>query len=255
MHIEMCPRKRQVICTFLCLTCFSQKSKLIHAIAFCLYSQQTTIRLSRPSCNRTAISMTSLNGFRYVEAEHREGWAPEYFDGWRPTSNKRHLVLFKLHGSADWIVINSRIRRAEARHVVDGEEHWTNCLIYPARRKVALEDPHFTCYDYLTRCLEATRVCLTIGYSFRDYDALMRLHAAMAANDKLRLLLLSPKATDVLKGDEYLAGRWSPIDAPFGAPTGIASGSYRARPVVNYLSLVADHIDAALRSSADAAPT
>jgi hypothetical protein len=187
-----------------------------------------------------------IDGFRYIEAERREGWASEYFDGWRPSSNKRHLVLFKLHGSADWITINSRIRRAEARYVADGEEHWTNCLIYPARRKVALQDPYFTCYDYFARCLDTARVCLTIGYSFRDYDALMRLRAATLFNEKLRLLLVSPNAADVLREDGYLKGRVIPINAPFGLPTSSDSNA-------NYLSFVAEQLGSALLPTAESA--
>jgi hypothetical protein len=125
-------------------------------------------------------------------------------------------LLFKLHGSTDWILIDSMIRRAEARYVTEGEEHWQNCLIYPARKKVALEDPYFTCYDYLARCFERAQTCLTIGYSFRDYDALMRLRAAMFQNEKLNLLLVSPTAKELVANLLLPTERISPIAAAFG---------------------------------------
>jgi hypothetical protein len=161
-----------------------------------------------------------VDGFQYIEAERREGWDSLYFDKYNPLTarDKRHLVLFKLHGSADWIQINSTIRRAEARYVAEGDEHWNNCLIYPAKRKVALQDPYFTSYDYLARCFEKTQTCLTIGYSFRDYDALMRLRGAMFQNEKLNLLLVSPNATEVAAQLLLSPGRVLAIDAAFEVP-------------------------------------
>jgi hypothetical protein len=161
-----------------------------------------------------------VDGFQYIEAERREGWNALHFDNYNPLTgrDKRHLLLFKLHGSADWILIDSMIRRAEARYVAEGDEHWNNCLIYPAKKKVALQDPYFTCYDYLTRCFEKTQTCLTIGYSFRDYDALMRLRAAIRQDEKLNLLLVSPNATEVVTQFSLPTERILPIDAPFGVP-------------------------------------
>jgi len=162
-----------------------------------------------------------VDGFQYIEVERREGWNPLHFDNYNPLLNsrdKRHLLLFKLHGSADWIQIDSTIRRAEARYVLDGDEHWRNCLIYPAKKKIALADPYYTCYDYLVRCFEKTQTCLTIGYSFRDYDALLRLRGAIFHNEKLNLLLVSPNATEVVAQLFLPPGRVFPIDALFGAP-------------------------------------
>lgn len=156
------------------------------------------------------------DGFRYIEPERRDGWSPEHFDTPSRHGAKRNLALFKLHGSTNWITIGSRIRHAEPRYVADGEEHWNNCLIYPAKKKVSLEDPYFTSYDYLLRCLERTNVCVTVGYSFRDYDALTRLKSAMFNNERLVLIVVSPDATEVLHRLGLPPERVKAVDLPFG---------------------------------------
>jgi hypothetical protein len=167
-------------------------------------------------CEGNFARYSLTDGFRYIEAERREGWDPAHFDSPSRHLAKRNLALFKLHGSADWITIDSRIRRAEPRYVTDGEENWNNCLVYPAKKKVSLEDPYFTCYDYLLQCLERTNICVTIGYSFRDYDALTRVKSAMLNNEHLVLIVISPDASEVVNRLGFQPHRARPIDLPFG---------------------------------------
>ena len=54
-----------------------------------------------------------VDGFVYASRERREVWDPAHFDRFDLVPGKRNLVLFKLHGSTDWIKIDSRICRAE----------------------------------------------------------------------------------------------------------------------------------------------
>jgi len=72
-------------------------------------------------------------------------------------------------------------------------------MIYPATRKVAIEEPFFTAYDYLEQCLDKAQSCLVIGYSFRDYDTLMRFKSAKLSNERLRILVLDPAAVEICK--------------------------------------------------------
>jgi hypothetical protein len=67
-------------------------------------------------------------------------------------------------------------------------------MIYPAQSKVASEEPFFTGYDFLQRCLSRAEFCLTVGYSFRDYDTVMRFRVAARTNKKLRVAVLDPSA-------------------------------------------------------------
>lgn len=86
-------------------------------------------------------------------------------------AQEESLVLFKLHGSADWFLKGDRIIKSEPMYVpADTDYH--SVMIYPATRKVAIEEPYFTAYDYLEQCLDNAKSCLAIGYSFTDYDTL-----------------------------------------------------------------------------------
>jgi hypothetical protein len=93
---------------------------------------------------------------------------------------------------------------------------YQNVLIYPATRKVAVDEPYFTAYDYYQKCCERAKLCLTIGYSFRDYDALTRLRGAMSGNAELRLAVLSPNAQMALKLLPFAPVRTVPLSFYFG---------------------------------------
>ena len=108
------------------------------------------------------------------------------------------MVLFKLHGSTNWFRDNTtnppRILKSELQIHLPEDPNYENLLIYPAKRKILLADPYFTAYDYFQRTLERCKLCVVIGYSFRDYDALSRLRSAALLNKRLKLLLVDPNA-------------------------------------------------------------
>jgi hypothetical protein len=93
---------------------------------------------------------------------------------------------------------------------------YSNMLIYPATRKIATEDPFYTGYEYFERCCERAKLCIAIGYSFRDYDALTRLRGAMSVNENLRLLLVGPSAEKVLARIPIPKDRKIPWPRKFG---------------------------------------
>jgi hypothetical protein len=112
------------------------------------------------------------------------------------------LVLFKLHGSASWTRDHGRIVRSLPFYA-GADPDYRNVMIYPATSKVAIEEPFFTAYDFLEKCLTSTCLCLVIGYSFRDYDTLMRFKSASLANTRLAWIIheaSSQKRKDALKG-------------------------------------------------------
>jgi hypothetical protein len=161
------------------------------------------------------------DGFYYDKATREHFWQENVFDGFDLTKGKRNIVLFKLHGSVDWLRVKSadRIRRALAMYDEMDADAYENVLIYPATRKIAVEEPYFTAYDYYQKCCERAKVCLAIGYSFRDYDALTRLRGAMTGNPKLHLALLSPDAQAVLKTLPLPRDREVPFSFLFGLET------------------------------------
>jgi hypothetical protein len=140
-----------------------------------------------------------VDGFQYDPRRHEDVWTRDAFDHFTDdfaTEPDKSLVLFKLHGSANWFRHKGRI--VKSRPIYDpSDPEYRNLMIYPATRKVAIEDPFFTAYDYLEQCLDKAQGCLVIGYSFRDYDALMRLKSARLSNKHLRVVVLDPHADDI----------------------------------------------------------
>ena len=133
--------------------------------------------------------------------------------------SSRRVVLFKLHGSTNWFKSRDRDGFVKSDVPIYTTRHGTfeNLLIYPARRKVALDDPFFTGYDYFQRTLEHCKLCVVIGYSFRDYDALSRLRSASSYNPDLRLLALDPQAQSLCKSLADRGVTAEPVPQYFGA--------------------------------------
>jgi SIR2-like domain len=128
----------------------------------------------------------------FVHLDRAYVWNRSAFDEIE-TQSERSLVLFKLHGSANWARDGGRI--VQSLPVYDGSDpDYRNVMIYPATRKIAIEEPFFTAYDYLEKCLNTSRVCLVVGYSFRDYDTLMRFKSASLSNPNLLVAVLDPDA-------------------------------------------------------------
>jgi hypothetical protein len=152
-------------------------------------------------CDREHPQYELCDGFAYNPSDRHLYWDRSVFDNLCGNAARRNLVLFKLHGSADWLLVKSsrRIQRGLAMYDQLDSDAYNNILIYPATRKIATEDPFYTGYEYFERCCEHARLCIAIGYSFRDYDALTRLRGAMSLNDNLRLLLVGPSAEKVLE--------------------------------------------------------
>jgi hypothetical protein len=121
---------------------------------------------------------------------------------------------------------------------------YENVLIYPATRKIATDDPYYTAYEYFQRCCEHAKICVAVGYSFRDYDGLMRLRGAADFNPELKLALIAPDAESVLKRVVMPPERKIPISKLFGQES----------PVPSYLTeldaILDGCLDATARSSA-----
>jgi hypothetical protein len=124
----------------------------------------------------------------------------DYFDTVQGRkTEERNLILFKLHGSVDWMRVASTgkiVRSLPMYDVVDSDEY-QNTIIYPAGNKVAYLEPYLTAYHYFSRCCEHAKLIIAIGYSFHDYDALTSLLKARQENEDLKLLILSPESYDI----------------------------------------------------------
>ena len=127
-------------------------------------------------------------------------WDRNIFDRFPRDSEESTLILFKLHGSTNWIKKkNSGIIIRSESFYTEHEPDYDTMMIYPAKRKIALHEPFFTAYDYLQKCLSHAELCLVIGYSFRDYDSRMRFKSAKISNPNLRIVVLDPFAETLQK--------------------------------------------------------
>lgn len=154
------------------------------------------------------------DGFVHKEQTQEYVWDRVAFDRFAG-SPENSLVLFKLHGSATWHLEHERILKGPPMYDINDPEY-RNVMIYPATTKVAISEPFFTAYDYLERCLDAAESCLVIGYSFRDYDTLMRFKSAKLSNRRLRIAVLDPHADAVCKHLEAHGISGFPIPYAFG---------------------------------------
>ncbi len=161
-------------------------------------------------------------------------WRREKFDNYERAVNKKHIILFKLHGSARWVKKDGRILRLPFP-IYEGED-FENVLIYPARKKVALDDPFFTAYDYFHRTMDTCGCCIVIGYSFRDYDALTKLTSASAFNPRLKILVVDPQVENIRSKLSEKGIRCTPARQTFGED-------------IAYMHEVAKHIGEAVKSA------
>jgi hypothetical protein len=158
-----------------------------------------------------------VDGFIHDEQTQEYVWSRDAFDRF-VGSPENSLVLFKLHGSTNWVQDQGRIVRSPASVYDVSDPDYQNVMIYPATNKVATKEPFFTAYDYLERCLDATTFCLVVGYSFRDYDTLMRFKSASLSNKRIRIAVLDPYAKKICDFLGLNGISASPINYTFGGP-------------------------------------
>jgi hypothetical protein len=140
-----------------------------------------------------------IDGFPLSPSKGRDYvWEGSNFDKFAPDKNKTQMILFKLHGSVTWYEERGVIKFLGASLHLNGKGSIKNAIIYPAKNKIALGDPFFTAYDYFQRCLDRASVAIFIGYSFRDYDTVTKIKSAFKYNPKLKVLVLSLHASEIV---------------------------------------------------------
>ena len=164
-----------------------------------------------------------VDGFKHNSQLREDSWNRSVFDKFASTQEPT-IVLFKIHGSTDWVMHAGRLIRSLPVLAAEAEDSYQNAMIYPATRKVAIAEPYFTCYDYLGKCLAHAEFCFAVGYSFRDYDVLMRFRAAAISNEQLQIAILDPCAQKICDGIKKYGINALPIVGALGED----SESYRS---------------------------
>lgn len=146
---------------------------------------------STPSYDLSSAPFSLIDGFTRQRVV-TPTWSRSVYDDYEPTG--ADVILFKLHGSVDWVRTPSGvIQRVESQKRDPGG--MTTEIAYPSRLKMEIhEEPYRTNYDYLLACLLHAKVCAVIGFSFRDQEIVEELRQAIQLNKKLRLLIIDPKS-------------------------------------------------------------
>lgn len=162
-------------------------------------------------------------------------WRRERFANFQLPGSKKNIVLFKLHGSATWVKKGGRTLKLPFPIYAGQERDFDNVLIYPARKKVALDDPFATAYDYFQRTMDVCGCCIVIGYSFRDYDALTKLMSASAFNPHLRVLVIDPNSEKLCRDLSSKGIRCTGVPQRFGED-------------IKFMQQVSEHVGEAVRT-------
>lgn len=133
-------------------------------------------------------------------------WSKTAYKDYKPREKGNDIILFKLHGSVDWHRTPAgEIQRIEAKQRNPG--NLKTVIAYPSRTKTEIhEEPFRTNYDYLLACLAHTKLCIIIGFSFRDQEIAEHFREATGVNKDLRLLIFDINE----KSSEYMLSKFTP---------------------------------------------
>jgi len=186
-------------------------------------------------CQYCSDSYELEDGFSTDQALGAFRWKRENLQSFAVHGKKKTIVLFKLHGSARWVRKSEDVIKLPFPIYAEAGLDYANVLIYPATRKVAMDDPFFTAYDYFQRTMDNCGCCIVIGYSFRDYDALTKLVSASTFNPRLKLVVVDPNSKALCQNLSQKGIRCTPAPQRFERDGG-------------YLQLVAQHVVESIRS-------
>ena len=137
---------------------------------------------------KTQFRLRLIDGFERT-AVTIPRWSETAYRDYKPRKKSNDIILFKLHGSVDWHRTPSgEIQRIEARQRNPGD--LKTIVVYPSRTKREIhEEPFRTNYDYLLACLTYAKLCVVIGFSFRDQEVTEHFREASGMNPNLEVVI------------------------------------------------------------------
>jgi len=126
------------------------------------------------------------------QGKHNEWAVVNFFDPL--DESQKGVNLFQLHGAYDlerYGQKNDKFTFSVNPEYKPGK----NVIIYPEKDKFPNEEPFFTYYDILQRCLENTNYLIVIGYSLRDLGIIMKIKSAVRKNQELKVVIIDPNIT------------------------------------------------------------
>lgn len=162
------------------------------------------------------------NGHSFVNGFTTSGWTPSEFQS-------SAIRLFKLHGSLDWVEdeVHGICSVLVPRHTFadDFEGQKPPLLIFGTDAKLTGKEPFLTLLHSFSSRLHESDVLVVVGYSFQDDYLNDIIEQRMNRNTRLRIILVSPDATETVRRVKFLTGspRVKTIDA--GAKVALNDGN------------------------------
>ena len=136
------------------------------------------------------------------------------------------IKLFKLHGSIIWYLtdwgnyVKLPVEIGEKENdeisLITGETA-SPFILYPMDRKWEYAEPLAYLTTKLQKCLKDAKVCIVVGYSFRDDYIRNIFFEAAKENKKLTIVLISPNAGEVFKEKLRFLDRVICFNYPFSS--------------------------------------
>lgn len=145
----------------------------------------------------TESSHLFVNGFT------ENGWTPSAFQS-------SEIRLFKMHGSLDWVEdeVHGICSVSMPRHTYadDFEGQKPPLLIFGTDAKLTGKEPFLTLLYSFSSRLQDSDVLVVVGYSFQDEYLNDIIEQRMNRNTRLNIIVVSPKATEAMRGVKFLTG-------------------------------------------------
>ena len=131
--------------------------------------------------------------------------------------------MFKLHGSINYYVrTNGKVIQSDTP--IDRKDFYgrrvERMMIYPAGPKYAMQWPFYEYLINLRRSLLEARICVVIGYSFRDPAITNTFLDIVQRRPRLRVFFVSPSAERIRSNlPDPLKRQVHPIIGKFGDST------------------------------------
>lgn len=129
------------------------------------------------------------------------------------------LRLFKLHGSVTWLEdsrhgLTEHLEPPQDMKTHTGRRFVGQVMLYPIEEKTLYMEPYLTMYQMLNRELNSDKNWVFVGYSFGD-RVVRDIVVRNSTNDS-RLVLIHPRATEILQRLVGIRGKQVPLATRFG---------------------------------------
>lgn len=117
--------------------------------------------------------------------------------------NQGKIRLVKLHGSTRWLVTKGgtieekEFDLIQAGTIASDSEYTGEIMMYPLSQKLLYVNPYIPLFFLLNYVLQASKVCIVIGYSFRD-PVIRNVFVNYISKSDLKIILLLPDATKII---------------------------------------------------------